>query len=295
MSPMSFENPFKGFAFTASNITTTGFYPWLAGVEEKEEHMSINVTTTSQVDNLKTGDRIGVRQDGTEKVVMWVADGKGGLSNDGSTLPWRAFEGAITNGNVFIPGDYKVGETFTDGSWIFKVIAVDGDGWVWGKTDVSGHAHSTGWTSGEPVGLRAFSVNRTQQQAFAVAEHLHAGDIALERLTKIMETGQVPDDVEYTVSVEVKGNVGVAPTEAQARSLVGDKKVQITGVGTTDVAYTKTVAVTKTSRWGCACAEVTAGDLDGEVPGEVTSWAVLDCAPKARAKAAAEKAPVTAA
>lgn len=265
-------------------ITSTGTSPVTWVGEKKEEHMSTTVTTLDQL-RLAKGEQIIVRQDGTADTETWTADGEGGFTNGEATLTMRAFDSAISNGNIFLPGRHHLGQTLTDEVFYYRVIdRVDGH-WVFAKTDSTGKARHSSIVEHDLIGLSETTADRDPEGAFAMLARVREGEVAAERLAKVLETGQIPDDIAYMVSVEVKGNVGIQPTEAQARRLVGDNKVQILSVNSTDVAYTKTVTVTKNSRWGCACAQVVAEDLGG-VPGEMTSWSVIDCAPVKTVKGA---------
>lgn len=251
---------------------------------KKGNNMSTPVTTPEQLRALKPGDRIVVRQEGGG-TKTWTVNDDHGYARDGAVITESAFSGAINNGNVFLPGDYHVGQALVSGTQYMKIVGREGDDWVVVACDSRGSARSIEVTVGEPVGARVdggMVGNAILEPAWTIGAKLRDAEINVARIQAMLDTGRVPDEVGYSVSVKVKGNVGIQPSNAQARRLVGDNKIAVLAVNSADVSFTKDVTITKPSRWGCACEQVTAEDLEGAVPGDITYWSVTRCTPAAR-------------
>lgn len=241
--------------------------------------MSTQVTTQHMLTELKAGEKFLVRQNGTFETTTYVATGDNTFSANGADLPPSAFAGAITNGNVFLPDDYQVGQEFTDGNGYFQIIGQDADGWVMARTDGRGTARHTTLVKGAPVMLRPWtgSEDILQPAWDFIAQAWKATQVEAQ-LARILEQGRLPDDVEYTVTVKVNGTVEYTATDAIARRLIGGGG-EVLEIQPSNVGYSKTIEVAKSSRWGCACDQVTAEDVAGLAPGSVTSWVVADCTP----------------
>lgn len=240
--------------------------------------MSIPVNYFDQLDGLEEGAKVIVRMvDDGSVTVTWTATGDGSFTDGDAVIPSSGFTAAIERGNVYLPSDYQVGQYIIglDG-YYYRILGREDDQWVSAKTDNGGTVRATVLFKGEPMGTPEEIDDRYIGPACDMVEQLWRAETVQKRLDSILESGEIPADVTYRVSVEVKGSVGVQPSEAQVRRLIGDNHVKVTNVNTTDVAYTKTVVVAKNSRWGCACDQVTAEDLTG-APGEVTSWVVIEC------------------
>lgn len=241
--------------------------------------MSTPITYVEELDDLAAGSTIVVKMnDEGDQTVVWTKGEEGTFTDGETVIPPSAFTNAIGRGSVYRPGNHAIGDRITgvDGRY-YKIIGQEGTVWVLAKTDDTGRAVNTSIERGEPLGTTR-AAHPALDGAWDLMERLYRAEREAEKLAYIMERGEVPDEVEYRVSVQIKGNVGIQPSEAQARRLIGDNQVTIASVNTTDVAYAKSVVVNKTSRWGCACDQVTAGDLEGKAPGEITSWVVAECA-----------------
>lgn len=242
--------------------------------------MSIQVTGLSQLTELPEGSKLVVRMGDSGDSVTWVkvADE---LFTDGSDAMITAtgFSAAIDRGNVYLPGKHTIGEVlYTPDNYFVKIIAAADDGWVMVKTDGSGRGRHTTLTIGEPLGSLWDGAMGDIEPMFDWAEQAWRAEQIQARLDQILSSGVVPAETGYTVTVEVVGNVGILPTVADAKRLVGDDQITVTDVAGTDVAYTKTLHLHRTARWGCACDQVTEEDL-ADQPGDVTSWRVVGCTP----------------
>jgi hypothetical protein len=250
---------------------------WAPRDKNKEKHMSKQVNNIDDI-NLAEGEVIIVRQADGGDEVRWTSDGRGSFTNDGASLEAEAFESAIFNGNVFFDTPHHVGEVLSDGTFYYKIMGKDGDDWVIAKTDSRGAARHTSIRVGPvPVNLypQPTGENQYTLPAFNMAYEVHRSRLVAQRLDEILAAGEVPPEVAYQVKVKVRGTTQVRPTQAQAKRMVG-AGVKVARVGPTEVTYDKEITVAKTSRWGCACDQVTEADLD-QATDQIETWSVTGC------------------
>jgi len=293
--PLYHPNNIQFTYSSSANIAWPNIWPTITYVPDwaivpgnqpqNREAMSTPITTSEQLFDVRAGERVIVRQVGNDQSVkIWTALGGGMFrpSDEETEIPVSAFIQAITNGNVFLPGDHRVGEVFNRGRFYYKIVDQQGDQWVIAK--VNGHAADISWYIGYPLDLgrrEDLEGNDALEKGFATALSLYQAEEVKARLERILETGRIPVDAEYKVTVEVTGNAAIQPSDAQAKRLVGDAGITILNVNTTDVSYFKIIEVTKTARWGCGCDLVCTDDLADSYPGDLGSWRVLGCEPTA--------------
>ena len=83
------------------------------------------------------------------------------------------------------------------------------------------------------------------------------------------------------VTVRARGTSTVTPTETDAVKILGTD-VKVTAVQPIEVEWTKEFPVEVTSRWDCACREVTPDAVQALLPPGTNTWIPVTCAASKR-------------
>lgn len=293
MSPLWDFTPTTGtstsvFTFTDTSIAITSNIDEVIrsmraigrALQPRSDNMQV-ITDSSFLNDLPVGGWFRLATGGVRDRYIKAEDGQFFKESEPEVLlPVSAFGSSIRQGYVYGPSNYKIGDIIggSDGFW-YKVLGREGEEYVCAKTDSSGAARRTERVVCDPEGTVDDTVNLDHiSPAFELIERIEALSAESARLETIISSGVVPEEVEYLVTVEVAGEVEIRPSATAAKRLVGDPGISVTSVGRPKVKYTKTVAVPKSSRWGCACDLVSEADL--AAPGSVGSWMVVACAPR---------------
>jgi hypothetical protein len=238
--------------------------------------MTLMIDTTDRLDNYPAGTTIMLttNEGGTD---VYVKDEDGQWTSEGKpTIRSVAFRTAINQGRVGVEHAHQVGDWLhnPNNGHYYRVLSARHGEYRFADVEAAIFVGVVDQAVGQ---ARDAAMPRDWQRAADEGKRLLTASLAQQRLDQILDSGEIPTEAERTVKVKVTGFRDVSPDEAQARSLLGDE-AEILASGQVRIEWAKDFDITKTTRWDCACEEVTQDDIDKlSVPGTVGSWEVLTC------------------
>lgn len=237
---------------------------FLASAAIQTRSKSMKIDDVSALSTLTEGEVILVKQIDSDEKIAWTSLGGGVFGFDGAQIPYMGFASAVHNGNVFAPQPpLKVGDFFATPSSYCLVMATEGGQFVvahggTGSSYVDKFHYEVVAEAGAAwVPRQKEDYTGTRQQiGYNLMLRLYRAERDQARLAQVIESGEVPAEVEYAVQVEVTA-------------------------GRREPGKTEMVTVTKRSRWGCACDLVMDADIGTKY---MRSWRVVGCAPSAEDK-----------
>lgn len=245
--------------------------------------MSEQVTYVERLLDLEAGAKVMCRmnEDGTE-TATWTAVGDGNFTDGDATIQAEGFRQAIDRGNVFLPGNHAIGDYIRDpdGRYFSKIVGRENGTWVVARTDGNGRLDTSMLVRGEPMGAK-WDINGQPGALgpiFDMLERVWKGEQAAGLLTKLLDAGEVPPEVTYQVEVQANLNTTIQPShEDVAAMLPQEGEVEVTYTNPFEVEYKVTQTVTKTSRFGCACDQVSPDDVVKPVGANLFGFRVMRC------------------